>query len=265
MLRQLLTSRVLGALLLILCFLPSTLMAQQEAPLASTPSTAVPEAQAPTVSPEGLEISIARVFEDGGWLMYVLVALSTIGVALIVFFLFNLTQRRVAPREFIQDLLMMLRYHRFSEARKACEKNKSPSAAIALSGLDYIERSEEPLQSLLKEIIESEGSRQATLIQNQTAYLMDIAVVAPMVGLLGTVMGMLKSFNAVALNVSTLTPTLLVEGISTALVTTAGGLLVGIPAMIAYAVFRGRATRLIADMEIVSAELLAAMVKKSQS
>jgi biopolymer transport protein ExbB len=106
-----------------------------------------------------------------------------------------------------------------------------------------------PDPGLLREIVEGEGGRQATIIQNQTQYLLDIAVIAPMVGLLGTVMGMLKAFNAVALDLAKAKPMLLAGGVSQALITTVAGLIVAIPAMMAYAYFRGRTSRIVSDLE----------------
>ncbi len=78
-----------------------------------------------------------------------------------------------------------------------------------------------------------------------------------MIGLFGTVLGMIRSFSVVALDVTATKPGLLAGGVAEALVATAGGLLVGIPAMAAYAYFRGRVQRLIADLEAANTQLLA--------
>jgi biopolymer transport protein ExbB len=186
-----------------------------------------------------------------------------LGVAFVIYFITMMNQRRVAPQEFVKDLLMMLTYHRYAEARKACEKNRSPAATIALSGLDYLERSDDPNPAMVQEIIEAEGSRQATIMQNQISYLMDIAVIAPMVGLLGTVVGMLQSFDTIKQNVATANPQMLIEGLSVALITTVGGLVVGIPAMAFFGYFRNQSNRLIANMEVVATEFLSVLTKKS--
>jgi len=109
---------------------------------------------------------------------------------------------------------------------------------------------------IMKEIMEGEGSRQASSVQGQIQYLLDIAVISPMVGLLGTVIGMLNTFNVVALDIAKAKPVLLAAGVSQALVTTAAGLVVGIPAMVFYAYFRGRSTSLLSDMEVASSKIL---------
>lgn len=240
----------------------------QQAPAATNTTAAVkamPAVASPVTPPAAKpsELNIRKTFRDGGPLMWPLAGLSVLGVAFVIYFITMLNQRRIAPQEFVKDLLMMLTYHRYAEARKACERSRCPAATIALSGLDYLERSDDPNPDMVKEIIEAEGSRQATIIQNQIAYLMDISVVAPMVGLLGTVVGMLQSFDSIKQNISTANPQMLIEGLSVALITTVGGLVVGIPAMGFYSYFRNRANRLIANMEVVSTEFLSVLSKKS--
>ncbi|MFI0348598.1 MAG: MotA/TolQ/ExbB proton channel family protein, partial [Chthoniobacterales bacterium] len=91
----------------------------------------------------------------------------------------------------------------------------------------------------------------------RVAWLSDIATIAPMLGLLGTVFGMIRSFSVMANDVAATRPMLLAEGVAQALVATAAGLVIGISAMIAYTLFRTRVQGLISDLESVTAELLA--------
>ena len=134
-----------------------------------------------------------------------------------------------------------------------------------MTAIESRRNTEEIDPGLLKDIIEGEGGRQATLIQNQIQYLQDIAVIAPMIGLLGTVLGMLTAFNAVALDIAKAKPMVLAAGVSQALITTAAGLIVGIPAMMAYAFFRGRSSKLISGLETASADLLTVLARKKRS
>jgi biopolymer transport protein ExbB len=240
------------------------------APPAAAPAAAAPavkpvpsDAPAPAALAKPADFDLRRTFVDGGPLMYPLAGLSVIGVTFVLYFFAMLNQRRIAPPEFVKDLLMMLTYHRYAEARKACEKNRSPAATIALSGLDYLERSDDPNPDMVQEIIQAEGARQATIMQNLISYLMDIATIAPMVGLLGTTVGMLQSFDTIKQNVSAANPQMLVEGLSVALITTVGGLVVGIPAMAFHSYFRNRTNRLIANLEVVSTEFLSVLTKKA--
>lgn len=211
-------------------------------------------------APQGM--TWREIIDTGGWLMYVLGAMSIAALALILYFLATLRREQVIPRRFLEGVRGLIRDGRVVEAQNACRADTSAVAAILGSALDYVLRTKHPDPGLLREIVEGEGGRQATIIQNQTQYLLDIAVIAPMVGLLGTVMGMLTAFNAVALDLAKAKPMLLAGGVSQALITTVAGLLVAIPAMIAYAYFRGRTSRLISDLEKTSADLLTLIVKE---
>ena len=211
---------------------------------------------------ESNSMNLREIIETGGWLMYVLGAMSVAGVALVIYFLLVLRREQVLPRRFLENVRGLIREGRTVEASHACRSDSSALASILGAALDYVLRSNKPDPGLLREIVEGEGGRQATIIQNQTQYLLDIAVIAPMVGLLGTVMGMLTAFNTVALDLAKAKPMLLAQGVSQALITTVAGLLVAIPAMMAYAYFRGRTSRLISDLEKNSADLLTLIIKE---
>jgi len=221
-------------------------------------------AQAPVAEETSVResMTVTEILQTGGWLMYVLGAMSVAGLTFVFYFLLVLRQEKIIPRKFLEEIRGLLAAHRWQEARDLSEHRPSPIAAVCSAALDYAQRVENPDPALLKEIIEGEGSRQAALIQNQTQYLLDIAVISPMVGLLGTVMGMLKAFNTVALDIAKAKPMLLAAGVSQALITTAAGLIVGIPAMVAYAYFRGRSSKLLSNLETASADLLTLIVQK---
>ena len=211
-----------------------------------------------TPVPESM--TLTEIIQTGGWIMYVLGGMSVATLALVIFFLAVLRQEKIAPKTFTLELSRLLTAGDRQQARMCCVNQPSPLSSVALAALDYTDRTDDPDPGLIKEVIEGEGSRQAARIQQQTTYLLDIGVIAPMIGLLGTVLGMLTAFNAVALDIARAKPIYLAAGVSQALVTTAAGLLVGIPAMIFYAYFRGRAGSLIARLESVSADLLTQLI-----
>lgn len=201
-------------------------------------------------------MTLGEIIETGGWLMYVLGAMSVAGLAMIIYFFMVLRAQRVCPKRFLDDLSAELGQRRLDRALDLCRREDHAAAAVALAGLEHMGSSRETEPILLKEIMEGEGSRQASLLQGQIQYLMDLGVISPMVGLLGTVMGMLRAFNAVALDIAKAKPMILAAGVSQALITTAAGLLVGIPAMIFYSYFRGRSSKLISNLEAASAGIL---------
>lgn len=203
------------------------------------------------------DMTFREIFAKGGNLMYVLAALSVVGLALVIYLLAILRREQVVPSRFVVGLQTLLREGRIVEAKSVCHANSSAVAAVMEAALDYVSRCDgRPDNALLRDVVEGEGSRQATNLQNQTQYLNDIAVIAPMVGLLGTVWGMLQAFNVVALDMARAKPLELAGGVSLSLITTCAGLFVAIPAMAAYFYFRTRASKLTAELEVVTARLL---------
>jgi biopolymer transport protein ExbB len=215
-------------------------------------------------APAAESLSWRGVVESGGWLMYVLAAMSLLTVALVVYFFAILRVGQVAPRPLHRELVERLRAGQLDEARRACEFRPAPLAAVALVAMDYARSVPSPDPVLLKDVMQGEGARQADAIEGQTRYLLDVAVVAPMVGLLGTVFGMLRAFSAVALDIAKARPMVLAGGVSQALVTTAFGLMVGIPATIFYAYFRRRSAMVVSHLEAASTDVLTALLSRGQ-
>jgi len=206
-------------------------------------------------------LSLADVLNKGGVMMYVLGLTSVVGVALVIYLSVTLRKEQIAPAAFRRDVLDKIKMGSFDDVRTACSYKPCPLSEIAMAAVDFVEANNAVDQNLLKDIIEGEGSRQAATIQGQTQYLLDVAVISPMIGLLGTVFGMVHAFGVVALDLAKAKPMLLAAGVAEALVNTAGGLIVGIPAMMFYAYFRNRSSRLVSHLESASTEILTALVK----
>jgi biopolymer transport protein ExbB len=217
---------------------------------------------AEAASEEVPRLSWQEVVENGGWLMIVLAAMSLVTVAFVLYFVAILRVRSVAPRPLHRELVERLRAGDVKDARKACEYRPTPLAAVTLVAIDYVQSVEDPDGMLLKDMMQGEGARQAEAMEGQTRFLLDIAVIAPMVGLLGTVFGMLRAFSAVALDIAQARPMVLAGGVSQALVTTAFGLIVGIPAMMFYSYFRRRASTLVSQLEAASTDVLTALLSR---
>lgn len=210
-------------------------------------------------------LNLQQIMESGGVIFYILMAMSVVALSLIFVFFITLNKRRVAPTAFVREIESKLEEGELDEAIELCKKNSSPVSAITLTALNYLQRTGEDVDTeLLRQVVEGEGVRQIGRMQSQITYLMDIGVIAPMVGLLGTVMGMLKSFSGVALNIGQARPTVLADGVSQALVTTATGLIVAIPAMMFYSLFRGRLAKLTANLELVAAEIVITLAHRNQ-
>ncbi|MBV8329851.1 MAG: MotA/TolQ/ExbB proton channel family protein [Verrucomicrobia bacterium] len=103
---------------------------------------------------------------------------------------------------------------------------------------------------------ETEGSRVASSLNQRIVYLAAIATLSPMLGLLGTVIGIINSFGVLASNTTQPRPMLLAHGVSEALVATATGLVIGIVAMAFYTLFRGKVASMISDLESATSHIV---------
>ena len=116
------------------------------------------------------------------------------------------------------------------------QNEKNMISTIILAGLDKKQKG--PL--LVRESIEVAARKEVGMLWQGISYLADVATVAPLIGLLGTVLGMIQAFNVIAFQTAVVKPILLAGGVSKAMVTTAGGLIVAIPAMLFYSYFKGK-------------------------
>jgi len=130
-------------------------------------------------------------------------------------------------------------------------------ARVVQKMLDFTTKNPNTDLQQVREIAETEGTRVAASLNNRVTYLADIGMIAPLLGLLGTVLGIIRSFGALGADLGTARYVLLSKGISEALVNTCAGLAIGIPAMMAYAFFRGKAQKLISELESATTHVLA--------
>lgn len=191
-----------------------------------------------------------------------LALLSILTLAMIIYFLVVLRKGQIVPRQLHRELIEKLQSGNLEDARRLCGFRGGALSAIMLSALDHLKTIPDADAMMLRDVVEAEGARQSEAIEGQPQLLMDVAVVAPMIGLLGTVFGMMLAFNAVADQIAVVRPTELVAGVNKAMMTTAFGLVVGIPAMMFYAYFRRRASRLVSMLEVASGELVMTLLSR---
>ena len=218
------------------------------------------EAAAAVPAANGYGMSFRQAWEYGGWIMWLLAAISVFALAMVFYFIWSLRSGSVIPHALLSDILARVRANDLNEVRRLSDRHPCPLAAVILAGLDTLRNVPDCDASLLRSAFEAEGARQADAIQGQTEFLLDVATIAPLLGLLGTVLGLLTAFGSVANDVASAKPVVLAAGVSQAIVTTIFGLVVAIPCMAFYAWFRRRASRQIANLEAASAEVLTAII-----
>ena len=221
---------------------------------AQAPPDAIPDE---IVAPPSEALTLWEVLQSGGWAMYPLAALSLVGTMLVFAYFLSIRRGAVVTGNFMATTEALLRKRDFLGLLAVANRRSESAARVMQRALEFSSKHPNATFEEVREVAETEGTRQASLLNQRIAYLADIGAIAPMLGLLGTVFGMIQSFNALANDVATTRPMLLAEGVSQALVTTAAGLVIGIPAMAFYSFFRGQVQKLIAELEAASTILLA--------
>jgi len=201
----------------------------------------------PIVDPEtGAMPTIAALFMYSPIINGINGALSVFALLLFLYFLAAINSRSMAPGDFITEMNKLVQAKRYEQAVDLCRQNRGLLvASISQRAVENANRD----QSVILEMIDAEGRRRADVVWNRISYLADIANVAPMLGLLGTVMGMIKAFFLLPSQSGSINSIVLSQGIGEAMSTTMFGLIVAILSLMFYSVIKSRATRALAEVE----------------
>ena len=197
---------------------------------------------------------IADIFAKGGVLIYPLLGLLLWGIGIIVFKALTLRRRRVINPQVVAHVEQLLIDRNVTDATVYCKQNAVPMTRILLSGIINYEKSE----AELKEILEEAGRQEMPAIRSHLTALGTIASVAPLLGLLGTVIGMISVFATIS-QASSINPSMLAGGISEALVTTAVGMVIAVPTLAFHNFFNNRLQHLVVEMERISLRTVAVL------
>lgn len=194
---------------------------------------------------------------SAGPMMIPIVGCSLLLVMFVLERAITLRRSRVIPKHFVKLFLTEIGEGQLKpgEALESCEENHSPIAEVFAAAVKKWSR---PSVEVEQAVIDA-GERVANGLRRYLRLFNGIATISPLLGLLGTVLGMIRAFNAIASSDAMGRPELLAEGISQALLTTAGGLSVAIPAFIAYMYFTSRVDRLIIEIDGLGQEVVGAI------
>jgi len=212
---------------------------------------------APAVSTVHLD-TLYDIVVSGGVLMWPIGLCSVVALTFMVERTIRLRERELGSRSYGRSILDALVAGGPARAVEACQREARPLGRILRTGL---ERTERPVLEREK-AVEDAGARELAKLNSHLRPLAIVAVLAPLLGFLGTVFGMIQAFITVALKEGLGRPELLAAGISQALVTTAAGLCVAIPAQAAYFWFRGRVERFGRRVEELYVELDETLAKR---
>ncbi|MDR0549714.1 MAG: MotA/TolQ/ExbB proton channel family protein [Deltaproteobacteria bacterium] len=191
------------------------------------------------------------LIQRGGWVMYPILCCSLAALAIVMERIWSLRRGKVAPRALIYTVNDLLTKRQYDEAAFFCQDGKTAAERLVRQALKMIGQP----RAMFKDVMEETGRREAVFLGSHLELLGVIAAVSPLLGLLGTVSGMIGAFGAVA-QAGLGNPGLLAGGIGQALLTTAAGLVVAIPAMVIHRLLQSRVESLTGDLEDLGADLL---------
>ncbi len=203
-----------------------------------------------------------ELIQKGGPVMYPIILCSIIAFAIIMERLYHLYKARIDTKDFMSNIDITIKRNRIAEAIKICEKTPGPIAHIVKAGVMKHDRSRQEI----RESIEDAGHQEVPRLEKHISLLATIAHVSPLLGLLGTVTGMVKAFQIIqekSASFNPVSPGDLAGGIWEALLTTVAGLIVAIPTVVAYNYLVNKVDEFVLEMERSATEVTNILTQRS--
>ncbi|MHC4884048.1 MAG: MotA/TolQ/ExbB proton channel family protein [Planctomycetota bacterium] len=205
------------------------------------------------------EISTWELVQEGGWVMIPIALCSLITLAYSAERFLNLRHSIIMPKTFVTKLEALLKERKLTEAEALCREDQSPFALIMEAGL----READEDWNLIRKAVEDAGAREIAELRQNVRPLRVVSEISPLLGLFGTIQGMMGAFQNISASAGHAGKTELFAGdIFTALVTTGAGLTVAIPALFLFYHFAGRVDKIVLAMDRKCEELLQAVRRK---
>jgi biopolymer transport protein ExbB len=201
-----------------------------------------------------------EIVQAGGWIMFPIVACSVVAVAIVLERLWTLQEKRVLPANVANQVWDSVQHNQIDVQQIQHVHQSSPLGQVLAAGLAY----RHAPRDVLKEVVEDAGRHAVHDLERYLNPLGTIAAISPLLGLLGTVSGMIRSFTAITAQ-GVGNPSILAGGISEALVATAAGLTVAIPSLIAYRYLRGRVDGLVVKIERESTRFIEVLLHQQRT
>jgi biopolymer transport protein ExbB len=192
-----------------------------------------------------------ELFIAGGVFMWWLLVSAIVGAVFIIERAWTLYRARTNTRKLLGTIITTLRNDGVQAAAEECQKARGPIAAILYSGLQKADQG----RGAMEKAIATAGTIEMSFLERGLIWISSTTTIAPLIGFLGTVSGMINAFEAIAA-AEQVSAKLVASGISEALITTAAGLIIAIPATVGYNYFVASIDRFVMEMEETSAELI---------
>lgn len=198
------------------------------------------------------QLTLWDMLREGGVILAIIVGLSVVAAIMGVYFFLTVTPRREVPAQFIKRAHNQIRAGDLRGAYQMCEDRDELIANVLRAGLKMHGHD----RYVIQEAMESEGERGSAALWQKISYLNNIGTIAPLLGLLGTVWGMIGAFSAMALNDTEARSLVMAYNVAQAMITTAAGLMLAIPCMVMYYYLRGRVVKIVAEVEAQATEFI---------
>jgi len=196
-------------------------------------------------------MGITELFDKGGVMMYFILAASIAALAVFIEKVWELGTERIVPQAFMRKVMHLLQNHDTKAALTACREDNSPMARVIAQGLQYIHLGRQEAREVMNDV----GQMEVQRLSKWSSVIGVSATIAPLLGLLGTVLGMIKVFVDLS-QYENPAIGVLARGIYEALITTAAGLPVGIIAFLFYTYVQSKVDRLSATMEAMAIDVM---------
>ena len=231
-------------------------MHKMTAPLAVGFLTALPAAAAfaqdGTASADDADVTLMKILEWGGILGAVILLMSIAMVALIIAHFVSIKRDTMVPPDIIDEIEALFEEEEYQEALELCESEPNYLTNMLASALPKLNAGFDTMEEHLSEA----HAMEAMKLHSKISYLSLIANLAPMLGLFGTVLGMVGAFNSIVKLGPAVTPKDLAAGVQQALITTLFGLVVAIPAIAFYFIFRNKVVRITYEFKAIGEDLI---------
>ena len=243
----------LALLLVVLVLVPGVGLAQD-----GVDATVVVEGAQPNMPPASGQLTLQTMMEQGGYILWVIIGLSCVTVMLTLYLLLTVTTGREVPKKLVQRAHAQIASGDLRGAYGMCQDREEMVARVLRSGLKMAGHD----RYVIQEAMESEGERGATALWQRISYVDNIANLAPLIGLLGTVWGMMGAFSGIAFDSAQVKGMTMAYSVTQAMITTAAGLVLAIPAKFIYYYLRGRVIKIVAQVEAHASEFVEMIAKE---
>ncbi|GMW02558.1 MAG: hypothetical protein AMXMBFR84_36940 [Candidatus Hydrogenedentota bacterium] len=205
-------------------------------------------------------MTLMDMIRAGGVILYAIMALSVFSLVMAVYYLITITPGREAPSSLMKRAVAQVRAGDVRGAYQMCEERDELLANVLRAGLKMYGHD----RFVIQEAMESEGERGAAQLWQRISYLNNVGAIAPLLGLLGTVWGMMGAFGTIAFNNTESRGEAMAYSVAQAMVTTAAGLMLAIPALLIYYYLRGRVVAIVCSVESSATEMVELLARRKE-